>query len=272
VNIQTIGVVVHPASDAAQRAYEEIIGLASSVGLRVVDATLGASADLIVSLGGDGTMLRAAREAVKRGIPLIGVNLGRMGFLASAEAGNLKAAVEALQSGDYTIELRMMLDGAATIQGEPLASATALNEVVIEKPTPSKVVDVEVLVGDEEVARYTADGFIIATSTGSTAYSLSAGGPVVEPELNVMVLTPVCPHSIRWRSVVVAPTRPVTVRLVDGGGALSADGRHVVQLPPAAAVTVQPHKEPLRLVRLAGDGGFFLRFQSRFGPGSYHPV
>jgi NAD+ kinase len=128
-----------------------------------------------------------------------------------------------------------------------------------------------VFVGDEEVARYTADGFIVATSTGSTAYSLSAGGPVVEPELNVMVLTPVCPHSIRWRSVVVGPTRPVTVRLVDGGGALSADGRHVVQLPPAAAVTVQPHKEPLRLVRL-GDGGFFLRFQSRFEPGSYRPT
>jgi len=272
VKVGIIGVVVHPTSEAAERAYEEIVELASSVGVQVVDATLGGPADLILSLGGDGTMLRAAREAVRRGIPLLGVNLGRMGFLASAEAGNLKAAIEAIELGDYTIEFRMMLDGAVTIGGEPLAAATALNEIVVEKPTPSKVVDVEVFVGDEEVARYTADGFIIATSTGSTAYSLSAGGPVVEPELNVMVLTPVCPHSIRWRSVVVGPTRPVTVRLVDGGGALSADGRHVVQLPPAAAVTVQPHKEPLRLVRLAGDGGFFLRFQSRFGPGSYHPV
>ena len=105
MNIQTIGVVVHPASEAAQRAYEELIELSESVGLRVVDATLGAPADLIVSLGGDGTMLRAAREAAKRGVPLIGVNLGRMGFLASAEAGNLKAAVEALQSGDYTIRV-----------------------------------------------------------------------------------------------------------------------------------------------------------------------
>lgn len=271
MNVQTIGVVVHPTSDAAQRAYEEIVELASSVGLHVVDATLGPPADLILSLGGDGTMLRAAREAARRGIPLLGVNLGRMGFLASAEVGNLKAAVEAIELGDYTIESRMMLDGAATVGGEPLATATALNEIVVEKPTPSKVVDVEVFVGDEEVARYTADGFIIATSTGSTAYSLSAGGPVVEPELNVMVLTPVCPHSIRWRSVVVAPTRPVTVRLVEGGGALSADGQHVVQLPPAAAVAVQPHREPLQLVRLGRDG-FFVRFQSRFGPGSYRPT
>ena len=271
MNVQTIGVVVHPTSEAAQRAYEEIVELASSAGLRVTDATLGSPADLILSLGGDGTMLRAAREARRRGIPLLGVNLGRMGFLASAEAGNLKSAVEAIELGDYTIEPRMMLDGAASLAGEPLAAATALNEIVVEKPTPSRVVEVDVLVGDEEVARYTADGFIIATSTGSTAYSLSAGGPVVEPGLNVMVLTPVCPHSIRWRSVVVAPTRPVTVRLVDGGGALSADGQHVVQLPPGAAVTVQPHKEPLQLVHI-GDDGFFVRFQSRFGPGSYRPI
>src|SRR5438552_2768086 len=168
MKVQTIGVVVHPASEAAQRAYEEIVELASSVGLQVVDATLGPPADLILSLGGDGTMLRAAREAARRGIPLLGVNLGRMGFLASAEVGNLKAAVEAIEEGDYTIELRMMLDGAATIGDEPLATAAALNEIVVEKPTPSKVVDVEVFVGGEEVARYTADGFIIATSTGPT--------------------------------------------------------------------------------------------------------
>jgi len=271
VNIETLGVVVHPTSQAAQRAFEELTSLATAAGLKVVDATLGGGADLIVSLGGDGTMLRAAGEATRRGVPLLGVNLGKMGFLASAEADNLKAAVAALQSGDYTLELRMMLDGVATLAGEPLAAAVALNEVVVEKPTPSKVIEVDVFVGDEEVARYTADGFIVATSTGSTAYSLSAGGPVVEPGLNVMILTPVCPHSIRWRSVVVSPDRPVVVRLVDGGGALSADGQHVAHLPDAAAVTVQPHKEPLRLVRLDRDG-FFPRFQSRFAPGSYRPV
>src|SRR5437879_13556861 len=127
MNVETIGVVVHPASEAAQRAYEEIVELASSVGLQVVDATLGPPADLILSLGGDGTMLRAAREAVRRGIPLLGVNLGRMGFLASAEVGNLKAAVAAIEFGDYTTELGMMLDGAATIAGEPVAAAGTLN-------------------------------------------------------------------------------------------------------------------------------------------------
>src|SRR5207237_9671559 len=108
MNVETVGAVVHPTADAAQRAYEEIVELASSVGVQVVDATLGGPADLILSLGGDGTMLRAAREAVRRGVPLLGVNLGRMGLLASAAAGNLKAAVEAIELGACTIELRMM--------------------------------------------------------------------------------------------------------------------------------------------------------------------
>lgn len=271
MRIDTVGAVVHPTSPLAAEALEELRTIAGAVGVHLVDATEAQPADLIVSLGGDGTMLRAAREAMSRGVPLLGVNLGRMGFLASAEAGNLKTAIEALQSGDFTVEPRMMLDGVATLKGILLASAVALNEIVVEKPIPSKVVEVDVSVGDEEVARYTADGFIVATSTGSTAYSLSAGGPVVEPDLNVMVLTPVCPHSIRWRSLVVAPTRPVRVTLVEGGAALSADGQPIAQLPPGATVTVTPHAESLQLIRLKDDG-FFLRFKSRFGPGSYRPV
>jgi NAD+ kinase len=127
---------------------------------------------------------------------------------------------------------------------------------------------VDLSIGSDEVARYTADGFIVATSTGSTAYSLSAGGPVVEPELDVMVLTPVCPHSLRWRPIVVGPQRVVTMRLVEGGAALSADGQPVALLPDGATVSVRRHHERLRLVRLRGDD-FLMRFKSRFDPGSY---
>lgn len=271
MSFQLIGAVVHPTSHAAQRALEELTTLAKERGLDVADATLGGPADLIVSLGGDGTMLRAARQAAIASLPLLGVNLGKMGFLASAEAGNLAAALDALGAGDYTIESRMMLEGEATTGGEPLATAVALNEIVVEKPTPSRVVEVDVFVGDQEVARYTADGFIVSSPTGSTAYSLSAGGPVVEPDANVMVLTPVCPHSIRWRSLVVSPHHPVEVRLVEGAGALSADGQSVAMLPEGAAVSVRPRAEPLRVVRLRDDG-FFLRFKSRFDPGSYRPI
>ncbi|GAC1370343.1 MAG: NAD(+)/NADH kinase [Actinomycetota bacterium] len=277
MSIRAIGAIVHPTSASARRALGELRGFsaARSLSVAIIDdpgpgAAQGsggeADADVIVALGGDGTMLRAAREAAARHLPLLGVNLGRMGFLAAAEEGQLEQAIEALQAGDFAIEPRMMLDGEASLAGQTLVRAIALNEIVIEKATPSRVIDVDLSVGGEHVARYTADGFIVATPTGSTAYSLSAGGPVVEPELDAMVLTPVCAHSLRWRAIVVGPTRPVMVTLVQGGGALVADGQPVAHLPDGAEVTLQPHAERLQLVRLK-DEGFFTRFRSRFDPG-----
>jgi NAD+ kinase len=267
VNVQAIGVVLHPTSPAARRALDELRGLAGARDLRLVERE-GEPVDLVVALGGDGTMLRAAREATRHGVPLLGVNLGRLGFLSSAEAAHLGRAVDALVADDYTLEHRMMLDGVAALDGEHLVSAVALNEIVVEKATPSRVIELGVSVGRDEIARYTADGFIVATSTGSTAYSLSAGGPVVEPELDVMVLTPVCPHSLRWRSMVVGPQHQVVVSLLEAAGALAADGQPIALLPPGATVTVRPHADRLRLVRLR-DNDFFGRFTSRFGPGSY---
>ncbi|HWD09702.1 MAG TPA: NAD(+)/NADH kinase [Actinomycetota bacterium] len=264
--LTTIGTVVHPTSGPAQDALRELGALAPPRGMRIVDEASGEPVDLVVALGGDGTMLRAARAAAFRQVPLLGVNLGRMGFLASAESGHLGLALEVLRAGDYRIEPRRMLEGDASVDGDRLASALALNEIVVEKAMPSTVIDIDLAVGDEPVASYTADGFIVSTSTGSTAYSLSAGGPVVEPDLDVMVLTPVCAHSIRWRSIVVGMHRPVEVRLTQGGGALVADGRPVAVLPDKASVSVRPHPEPLRLIRLSDDG-FFLRFRSRFDPG-----
>jgi NAD+ kinase len=266
--VSTVGVVVHPTSLPAQEALAELRSLAPGCGLRVVDESTREAIDVVVALGGDGTMLRAAGAAARRGVPVLGVNLGRMGFLSSAESGSLGLALAVLQAGDYRIEPRRMLEGQASLEGERLVGALALNEIVVEKATPSRVIDIELSVGGEEVATYTADGFIVASSTGSTAYSLSAGGPVVEPELDVMVLTPVCAHSIRWRSIIVGPHRAVAVRLTQGGGALVADGQPVAMLPDGATVSVRPHPEPLRLVRLKEDG-FFSRFRSRFDPGSY---
>lgn len=266
MRVKTLGVVRHPTSAAAARAMEELSRFAAAGGLSVVPTEAGTPFDAIVALGGDGTMLRAALQAARASVPLLGVNLGRVGFLSAAEEGHMEQAVAALEAGDFSIEPRMMLDGEASLAGEPLLACLALNEVVVEKATPSRVIDVDLTVGGEDVARYTADGFIVATPTGSTAYSLSAGGPIVEPELDAMVLTPVCAHSLRWRAIVVGPHRPVVVTLVDGGGALVADGQPVGLLPDGAAVTIQPHPEPLRLIRLK-DEGFFSRFRSRFDPG-----
>lgn len=274
-SIRVIGVVTHPTSPTARLAYGQLEAFALVRGLGLVsldqapsaEGNEQAAAEGIVALGGDGTMLRAAREASARHLPLLGVNLGRMGFLSSAEQEHLEQAVDALQAGDYTIEPRMMLDGEASLAGELLVRCLALNEIVIEKAAPSRVIDVDLAVGGEVVARYTADGFIVSTPTGSTAYSLSAGGPILEPDLDAMVLTPVCAHSLRWRAIVVGPHRPVVVTLVEGGGALVADGQPVGLLPDGAEVSIQPHPEPLRLIRLK-DEGFFSRFRSRFDPGA----
>lgn len=278
--VGVIGVVVHPTSLPAQQALGALHTLAAGAGMTLADIGAGGppagaaiaepavrdpAVDVVVALGGDGTMLRAARAAVARRVPLLGVNLGRLGFLSSAEGSNLSLAIGALQTGNYRIEARRMFEGEAAIDGEVIAAALALNEIVVEKATPSRVIDIDVSVGGETVGRYTADGFIVSTPTGSTAYSLSAGGPVVEPALDVMILTPVCAHSIRWRSVVVGLQRDVVVRLVDSAGALVADGQPVAMLPDGAAVAVRPHPEPLRLVRIQDDG-FFVRFRSRFDP------
>lgn len=262
--MKSAGVVVHPSSAEAARAAERFSAAAGSAGLEVVEAGPGASVEIVVSFGGDGTILRGAGIAAGLGVPLLGINVGRLGFLSAAGAAEAERAAALLAAGSFTLEPRMMLVAEAAGESGPVR-ARALNEVVLEKPAPSRVVRVRVAVGQEEVATYTADGFIVATPTGSTAYSLSAGGPVLEPGMHAIVLTPVSPHEPMWRSIVVGPERPVTMAALDGPSALSADGRTVAMLPPGAAVVVGPDPEPLRIVRFEGPG-FFPRLRTRFVP------
>jgi NAD+ kinase len=157
----------------------------------------------------------------------------------------------------------MMLTARATHGGGDLEPVTALNEVVIERGTLSRVVSINVSVGGDPVATYVADGFIVATPTGSTAYSLSAGGPVVEPEVQAMVLTSVSAHSPLWRSIVVGPDRTVTLETPADAVALSADGQAVGILSAGSKVTVSPHPEPLQLIG-PGSSRFYDKLRSRF--------
>lgn len=259
--MRSFAVVVHPTSPDAREAAERFAKLAGSSGAAVLDASSGAPADAVVAFGGDGTILTGAGVAASRRVPLLGVNVGRLGFLSSCGAAELEEAIERLTSGDYTIESRMMLEAEASAP-EPLV-ALALNEFVLEKPVPSRVIRVRVAVGEEEVATYTADGFIVATPTGSTAYSLSAGGPIVEPALRAMILTPVSSHSPVWRAIVVGPERAVSLSPEDRPATLSADGRPVGTLPPGTPVVVRPSDRMLESVRLGGPA-FFTRLRARF--------
>lgn len=265
-----IGLVVHPTKSEARKAADELRRLAGDRGIAVGEKETD-PCDVLVALGGDGTILRAARIARSEDIPLLGVNVGRLGFLSTADSSQLDAVLEAIASDNYAVEERVLLE--ATL-GDGLV-ALALNEFVVEKATPSRVIDVRVSVDSEVLATYTADGFIVATPTGSTAYSLSAGGPVVEPSIEALVLTPVSAHSPLWRSIVVRPERIVMLEIVEGTAAVSGDGELLGTLMKGDAVKVAKHEGALRLINLEArpDGPghvlssspkFFRKIRSRF--------
>ena len=261
--------IVHPTRAEARRAAEKFASLARDNEISIV-GSMDEGAEAVVALGGDGTILRAARIAFDAGIPLLGINLGNLGYLSSLGVGDLDIAVKALSQDRFVIEERMMLDAAA-FQGDELVSrVSALNEIVIERGTLSRVIHVHVSVGPEDVATYAADGFIVATPTGSTAYSLSAGGPVVEPSVDAMVLTAVSAHAPLWRSIVVGP-RTVTLEIPADKIGWSADGQGIGSLDPGAKITVKPHPNRLKLMAL-DPPPFFEKLRSRFRIEPNHEV
>jgi len=160
--------------------------------------------DLIITLGGDGTLLGTARSLARTGIPILGVNLGHLGFLTDLEMADLFPCLERLLRGDYIIEKRMMLSAEVRRERASVANFYALNDVVITKGPLSRIIRLETYVGDEYLATYRADGIIVASPTGSTAYSLSAGGPIVRPDLGVLIVTPICPHTLYARPFILA--------------------------------------------------------------------
>lgn len=167
--------------------------------------------DLIMTLGGDGTILGVARQVAEKGIPILGVNLGHLGFLTDLEIPDLFPALGKLLKGDYEIESRMMLAATVLREGSPLKDFIALNDVVINKGPISRIIKLETYLGSEYLATYRADGIIVASPTGSTAYSLSAGGPIVNPQLELMIVTPVCPHSLNARPFVLSDNQEIRI-------------------------------------------------------------
>jgi NAD+ kinase len=203
--------------------------------------------DLIIVLGGDGTILRAARQFSGTNLPLLGVNLGQMGFLAEVEPPNLEAALELLQSGQYKVRHRLMLSARVLREERPIAEYTALNDIVISKGPFSRIIYLDTYVNDKQLETYPADGIIVATPTGSTGYSLSAGGPIVNPGLDVMIITPICPHLLHHRTVIVSSSERISIRTwtrqaevvltVDGQVGFSLQDDDVVQVTRAPLTT-----------------------------------
>lgn len=222
------------------------------VAVRVADEHAADGCDVVVVLGGDGTVLRAAERARASGTPLFGVNLGHVGFLAEAEPESLRDVVEAIVERRLVTEERMTLDVQVIVAGTVVHRTWALNEVAIEKRARERMIDVMVEVDGRPLSRWGCDGVVCATPTGSTAYAFSAGGPVVWPEVSAMLVVPLSAHALFARPMVVSPTSVVAIDLsAPSAAVLSADGRRNVDIRGASRIEVRQDPQPIRFARIA---------------------
>ena len=223
--------------------------------------------DVIVVFGGDGTFLRAAWMARDCEVPLVGVNLGRLGFLTELEAGELSDALTRLLAGDYSIEERMTLTVSIhDATGAVVSQSWALNEASVERTVPQRLIVLRLEVRGTVLTDVPADAIVCATPTGSTAYAFSAGGPILAPQVAAMVVVPVAPHALFDRTVVVDPSETVRITPIGGHNAcvVSLDGRESLHVPEGGWVTVSSGGVPVRLARLTAFD-FYARLRSKFG-------
>jgi len=223
--------------------------------------------ELALVIGGDGTILRAAELTHGTATPLLGVNLGHVGFLAEAESEDVEKMIEAIVRRDYTSEERLTIDVDVFRDGEVIESNWALNEASIEKAARQRMLEVVVEVDGRPLSRVGCDGVVCATPTGSTAYNFSAGGPIVWPGVEALLMVPISAHALFSRPLVVAPTSVLAVEVMaqtQGAGVLWCDGRRTVELPPGARIEVRRGRTPIRLVRLH-QAPFTDRLVAKFG-------
>ena len=223
------------------------------------------NAELVLVFGGDGTFLRAAEFARPARVPMLGVNFGRVGFLAGTEPDALVEALTAVVDRRYDVEERMTLDVRAELSGRTLATEWALNEASVEKSARERMLELAVAVDGHDLLRFGCDGVLCATPTGSTAYAYSAGGPILWPSLDALVVVPNAAHALFSRPIVVTPESRLEVTLLrpDYPGILSCDGRRAIDLPPGSRVIVHRGAIPIRIVRLT-DWSFADRLVTKF--------
>jgi NAD+ kinase len=277
-----VGAVVHPRRPAAMDLGKKLAswGAEHGVELRTLDDEHGClgrevpcvrpeefpeGLDLVVVLGGDGTLLRALGLVLEAGVPVLGVNLGRLGFLTEVEPDGLLSALEAVWAGRYQVEQRSTLVVRVLVNGRVVAEDHAVNDVVLEKAPRERLAGVAVYVGEGLFARYAADGIILATPTGSTAYSFSASGPIVSPRLKALLLTPIAPHMVFNRSLVLHPDEMVRLEVLPESPPVieTVDGRAIRELPPGSLLEVCLGPYPALLVRIAPTD-FYSLVRSKF--------
>ncbi|WKZ57012.1 MAG: NAD(+)/NADH kinase [Bdellovibrionota bacterium] len=265
--IQHIGLVIRPGIEAAVALAAQVVDWAHEQGRTVLfesesaelfgskaarcsSAELVQRCDLIITLGGDGTLLSVARHSDSKAPLFLGVNFGVLGFLTEVRPTELQATLERLLRGDLYIRERAMLLGILEREGKVVFSSQAVNDFVVQKGARSRLIDLDVFLDDEAIMRLRADGMIVATPTGSTAYSLACGGPIADPSLNVMMLTPICPHSLTSRPLVVDSdsVARIVVPHIEDLVFLTADGQVSCELKPGDVIRITRAKHRLRLL------------------------
>lgn len=282
--MKRIGIMPHTEKGTALRIASETLAQLESAGAHVVVEPVAAAAidrgdlardpllwddiDAVIVLGGDGALLRAARLVTRHNIALLAVNVGRLGFLTELEVVALPGALPRLLAGDYEIEERMMLSARHEQAGAAPEQLVAFNDAVITRGTFARIIRIEVAVGNEIVLDYSGDGIVVATPTGSTGYSLSAGGPIVNPRIDSLILTPICPHALASRSIVVHPDEQVVVHVKASHPdiMMTIDGQVGRNVLSGDRVTITRSPDPVRLIRL-GPERFYRELRERLGQG-----
>jgi NAD+ kinase len=280
--VRRVGVVVHPGRPPAAELAKQLAGWADEHGIELralaserhcfddevpclEPSEFPTGLDLVVALGGDGTLLRALGLILTAQVPALGVNAGRLGFLAEVEPNGLAAALEAVLAGRYRVDRRTTLAAKVVVEGQEVAEDLAVNDVVLEKAARERLAAVAVRLGDGgPFARYAADGVMVASPTGSTAYSFSAGGPIVSPRLDALLLTPIAPNMVFKRSLVLHPDEAVRLEVLPDNPVIeSVDGRAVRELPPGAVVEVRRGRQDALLVRIE-PADFYRLVRTKF--------
>jgi NAD+ kinase len=269
--MRVVGMVLHPQRDSAEavgavldwatRRSIQVIGISTEIqrlncaAIPVSDTELGRRADLVVSLGGDGTMLRAMRLADRQRAPVLGVNLGKLGFLAEVDVKDLPDALSAVDAHEFTVEPRLAIDA---VVGDRIV--TAFNDVALVRFPGQSAARIAVLAGGSPFVSYAADAIIVATPSGSTAYSFSAGGPIVSPAVECLLVTPASPHSAYNRGLVLSLRDSVTLEVLPDSGSLAVevDGQLATEVAPGDRIEIQPRPGAAHVVRL-GRTTFYER-------------
>ncbi len=261
-----VALIAHPARPDVDRSVKAVTDALTARGIRVDPGETPQAvrdAELILVIGGDGTILRAAELGRPEGIPILGINYGHVGFLSEADPDDLPRVVDQIADGQWAVDRRMTIDLTVTLPDGTVFRDWALNDAAIEKDETSRMIEVEIGVDSRELSAFKVDTVVFSTPTGSTAYSFSAGGPIVWPDVEAMLLTPIAAHALFTRPLVVGPASTLELRVHADNARVWCDGRRILPAPCGSTVTAVRGEHPVLLARL-NDSPFSGRLVTKF--------